>query len=579
MSVQEETQSALQSWGAFLDDFQEQNKVMVDSYFRGLNQPLAFSPTLMGDIFLKASQSLFENPASLVKAQADLLEEISDLWERTLLPEQEEHHNLPSDKRFRHESWDTVPYFKFMKEYYLITSRWLQDLVSHAEGLDAQTIQKVQFYTKQLIEAVSPTNFPFTNPEVIEEFMKTQGESLKRGLDTLMEDIRSGQEMKITDPTGFKLGQTIACTKGNVIFRNELFELIHYTPLTKKQYSVPLLIVPPWINKFYIFDLSPSNSYVKWMLEKGHNVFIMSWVNPGPELRSRSFEDYLLEGAYRAADIVTTLTKSPTLHTMGYCLGGNLLSALGAYLAQKPASFSLQTMTLIATIMDFTKVGELKLFMDEDYLSTIEESMAKRGFLGPESLRSFFNLLRPHDLFWSFFVKNYFLGQSPPAFDFLYWNADSTRLPASLHSFILRKFFHENLLMKPGGIAIRGTPLDLRKITAPTFVLSTLEDHIAPWKSSYPVTGLFEGPLKFVLAGSGHVAGVMNPPAYNKYGYFNNSDVSLNPDQWLEASTKTEGSWWTEWLEWIAPQSGGQCRPHTPYYSLYPAPGAYVQER
>lgn len=566
------------SWWTFLETFQEQNQRMAKSYFESMQHHVPFPPTLVGDVFLKAGQALLENPSSLLKAQSELLENINDLWKKMLTDEKEEFSKPLPDKRFHHEAWESVPYFLFIKEYYLITSRWLQKLVSEVEGLDDQTLHKIQFFTKQLTEAISPTNFPFTNPEVIEELVKTQGTSLQKGFETLLEDMESGKWMKMTDPSAFELGKTLASTPGEVVFRSDLFELIHYRPLTEKQYTVPLLIIPPWINKYYIFDLSPNNSLVKWVLEQGYNVFIISWKNPGSEQASKTFQDYLLEGVYRAANYICSLTHSPSLHTMGYCVGGNMLAALGAYIAQTKAPFYLQSMTLLATIIDFTKIGDLKIFMDEETLQCMEENMAQKGFLEAETLKSVFSLLRPNELVWSFFIKNYLLGQIPPAFDFLYWNGDSTRLPATLHSFTLRKCFQENRFMQPGGIDIHGVSLDLREIVTPTFILGTLDDHISPWESCYPALHLFKGPLKFILAGSGHVAGVVNPPSQNKYCFFTNPQFPTDPQNWFEGATKTDGSWWTAWNDWVSPLSGEQILPSAVYPSLEPAPGSYVKE-
>ena len=572
-----EEEGIIESWGTFLEAFQEQNQRMTASFFKGMQRQLP--PTLVGDVFIKAAQALLKNPSYLLEAQGELLKEINDLWQKMLSAEEAVVPDFHSDKRFRHEAWRTVPYFLFIKEYYLITSRWLQNLTSQVEGLDSQTNQRIQFYIKQLTEAISPTNFPFSNPEVLEELVKTQGTSLKKGFENLVEDMESGQWMKMTDPSAFELGKTIASTKGEVVFRNDLLELIHYMPLTEKQYAVPILILPAWINKYYIFDLSPSNSFVKWMLEQGYNVFIISWVNPGPRHASKTFDDYLLDGAYRACDFVSSLTQSPTLHAMGYCVGGNMLAALGSYVAKTHASFSLQSMTLLATIIDFTKVGDLKIFMDDEYLQSLEETMTQKGFLEADTLKSIFSLLRPNDLIWSFFIKNYLLGQIPPAFDFLYWNSDSMRLPANLHRFIIRKCFQNNLFMNPGDIDINGVPLDLGDITIPTFLLATQEDHISPWESCYPAVHLFKGPLQFVLAGSGHVAGVMNPPARNKYHFFTNSDFPFDSQEWLKATTKNEGSWWTTWNEWISLLSGERVLPTVTYPSLEPAPGLYVKEK
>lgn len=582
MTTKEKTKDLVTFWGDFLNTCQEQQTLMFNSFLAGMEKQVSLpislpsSANLVGDVFAKTTQALTQDPSRLLQAQGELVREMSTLWQKLLSLETTETRPSPSDKRFRHEAWQTVPYFFFIKEHYLIMSRWLEKVISQIEGLDEKTTKKIQFYTKQMVDAAAPTNSPFTNPEVLEEFIKTKGESLKKGLETLLQDVEAGQWMKMTDPSAFRLGETLASTKGDVVYRNHLFELIHYAPLTAQQYSIPVLIIPPWINKYYIFDLSDSNSFVKWMVEKGHNVFIISWVNPGPELGHMTFEDYMLDGAYRACEVVSSFTKSPTLHTMGYCIGGNLLAGLNAYLAKAPASFSLQTMTLLATIFDFDKIGDLKIFMDEEHFQDIEKTMAQEGILNGEFLKSIFSLLRPNDLVWSFFIKNYFLGQVPPAFDFLYWNSDSPRLPEGLHRFILRQFFQKNLFMKPGGIKIKGIPLDMREIKTPTLLLSTIEDHISPWESTYPAVHLFQGPVEFILGGSGHVAGVMNHPSKNKYGFLTNPYFSESANTWLASAKKNEGSWWEAWHEWVSSFSGEKISPIMTYPFLTPAPGSYV---
>lgn len=609
MTSEKKQQNRVDPWADFLTTCQEQQAFMFNTFAEGIEQYQNHTiqilqsssraleegvtvqkvtqeleqslhpppPTAsIGSMFIKATQAMIENPSRLLQAQGELVAEMSTLWQKLLSVETEEKIETTGDKRFRHEAWQTVPYYLFLKEYYLITSRWLEKTISQIEGLDEKTAQKIQFYTKQMLDAASPTNSPFMNPEVLEEFVKTKGESLKKGLETLLQDVETGQWMKMTDPSAFKLGETLASTKGEVVYRNHLFELIHYAPLTEQQYSVPLLIIPAWINKYYIFDLSTANSFAKWMVEQGHNVFIISWVNPGPELASMTFEDYLLDGAYRACEVVSSLTKSPSLHTMGFCVGGNLLTVLNAYLAKVPAPFALQTTTLLATIFDFDKIGDLKVFMDEEHLQSVEKTMAQNGLLSGDVLKSIFSLLRPNELVWTFFIKNYFLGQIPPAFDFLYWNSDSPRLPESIHRFLLRKFFQENLFMKPGGITIKGIPLDLRDITTPTFLLSTVNDHISPWVSTYPAVQLFKGPVEFILAGSGHVAGVINHPSNNKYGFFTNPYLPEKANEWFETSTKNEGSWWTAWNSWVTRFSGEKISPIMTYPFLGSAPGSYV---
>lgn len=577
-------QDLVNSWGDFLNTWQTQHVQMAQGFLEGMEgflpQPLVplTPPLSLGNVMVKAIESFTRDPSQMLQAQEEFLTDLQALWNKMLSLETDESSPSPGDKRFRHEAWESVPYFVFLKEYYLLTSRWMEKTTSHIQGLDDHTAHKIQFYMKQVIEAASPTNSPFTNPEVLEECIKTKGESLKRGFETLLQDMESGQGMKMTDPSGFCLGETLAATPGEIVYRNHLFELIHYAPRTDQQYAVPLVIVPPWINKYYIFDLSESNSFVKWLLDQGHNVFILSWVNPDSSLASISFDDYLLEGAYRACEIVSSLTKSPVLNTMGYCVGGNLLTSLSAYLARSPAPFSLQTMTLLATIFDFEKIGDLKVFMDDTLLHQLEKTMAQQGFLDGESMKSIFSLLRPNDLVWSFFIKNYFLGQVPPPFDFLYWNADSPRLAEGIHRFILRHFFQNNRLIQPEGITVRETPLNVRNITTPTLFLSTIEDHIAPWESTYPAVHLLQGPLKFILAGSGHVAGVINPPSKNKYGFWTNDSLPLSPQNWHESSTKHEGSWWSTWDRWVTSFGDEKIPPLLTYPFLGNAPGTYVRE-
>jgi len=578
MIEQKDPLDVINFWSTFFKTMRQQNQHFFSSYVEGIQYQMPISPTAIADIFLKALQALSKHPELLFDAQKAFLKDYSDMYKRILSPIENE---IPTtmDKRFTHKAWHTDPYFIFIKEYYLANAQWLTEFVSHIEGIDRETKNKLQFYMNQFIEAVCPRNFPFFNPEVLEELVKTDGLSLKKGFDSFMDDVSTGHWMKMTDPSAFKLGETLATTKGDVVFRNEIMELIHYSPLTEKQFSVPLLIVPPWINKFYIFDLSPNNSYVKWMLEQGYDVFMISWVNPGPSLASKNFEDYLLEGAYKACEVVSDMTKSPTLNAMGYCIGGNLLAALGAYLAKSPAFFTLQSMTLMATIIDFSKAGDLKIFLDDENLDYVEHNLAQNGFLDPEKLKSIFSMLRPKDLVWSFFVKNYLLGQIPPAFDFLYWNSDATRVPEALHRDVLRKCFKENLFLTPGGLTINNLPIDIQNITTPTLFVSTIEDHIAPWKSSYPAVHQFKGPLQFLLAGSGHVAGIMNPPSRNKYAYYTNSDFPYHPEEWLDAAVRHEGSWWPSWHDWLKSMSGKKVKPkENSYSSLGPAPGVYVKE-
>jgi polyhydroxyalkanoate synthase len=556
------------AWFSLMEALQKRHEDLHSSHFEAMQELMPISPLAMGEAWNKAVFAFMKHPAYLFEVQKELMVNLSKQEEDTSL-----------DKRFSHEAWMRDPYFSALKKSYLLNSNWLRNTISNLEGIDDKTKQKLEFYVNQYIDAICPTNYPLTNPEVLEEFTKTGGASLEKGMEKLMDDLAKGHWIDMTDPKAFVLGKSLATSKGEVIYRNDIIELIHYKPLTEKQHSVPLLIIPPWINKFYIFDLSPHNSFVKWMLEQGMDVFMISWVNPGTNLSSKSFEDYMFEGGYKAAEVVSEFTGSNKLNTLGYCIGGNLLVALTAYLAKAPAPFEIVSQTLIATIIDFEKIGDLKFFLEDENLEYIEHNLERNGFVDPERLKSIFSMLRPKDLLWSFFIKNYLLGQTPPAFDFLYWNSDGTRVPEVLHKDVLRYFFKANLLMVPGGLKIRNVPIDLRSIEIPTFFLSTMEDHIAPWKSTYPAVHLLECPTEFVLGGAGHVVGVMNPPEKHKYAFYTNIQFPYTADEWFEKSTKHEGSWWPYWYTWLKPISGKKVSPvATSDVSYGEAPGEYVRE-
>ena len=476
--------------------------------------PLNLRPTL-----LELTARLMADPARLVQAQLALWQDYLRLWQSTgqrLLgqpappvaePEQ-------GDRRFRDPAWDDHALFDFIKQSYLLTARWLVSTVNQLDGLDAKSRQKIDFYTRQFVDAMAPSNFVATNPEVLRATLETGGENLLRGLNNLLDDLARGDgklAIRMTDLDAFALGCNLALTPGKVVFQTDLMQLIQYAPTTEKVHARPLLIIPPWINKYYILDLQPKNSFIKYAVDQGFTVFVISWVNPGQELHHKTFEDYMVEGPLAALDAMAEATGEAEATVIGYCLGGTLLAAMLAWLAVKRDQ-RIKAATFFASLVDFEQPGELGVFIDEEQLAAMDAMMAKRGYLDGRHMATTFNMLRANDLIWSFVVNNYLLGKEPFPFDLLYWNSDSTRMPYAMHSFYLRKFYQENRLVVPGGITLGGVPIDLRKIRLPVYILSTREDHIAPWLSTYRATQLYRGPTTFVLAGSGHIAGVVNPP-------------------------------------------------------------------
>ncbi|MBN8898535.1 MAG: class I poly(R)-hydroxyalkanoic acid synthase, partial [Rhodospirillales bacterium] len=483
------------------------------------------------------------------------------------------------------DAWKENEVFDFIKQSYLLSARFVQDVVRQVDGLDPKTAQKVDFYARQFIDAMSPSNFLLTNPEVLRKTAETGGENLLKGLNNLLADLERGRgklSIKMTDMDAFKVGQNIGVSPGKVVFQNDLMQLIQYTPSTDKVLKRPLLIGPPWINKFYILDLRPKNSFVRWAVSQGHTVFVISWVNPDEKLAEKGFDDYMKEGYLAALDAIEQATGEREVNAIGYCLGGTLLASTLAYMAAIKDE-RIKTATFFVTMMDFREAGELGVFIDEEQLKSLEDKMAKRGFLEGSEMATTFNMLRANDLIWSFVVNNYLLGNDPFPFDLLYWNADSTRMPARMHSFYLRKMYQQNLLAKPNGISLAGVPIDPGKIKTPAYFLSTREDHIAPWKSTYRGTQLLGGPKRFVLAASGHIAGVVNPPEGGKYSHWINEDLPPDAEGWLQGATEMAGSWWPDWHRWVTAQGKAQVPARQPGAGKLPAledaPGSYVQVR
>jgi polyhydroxyalkanoate synthase len=547
------------------------------------------NPLAIGAAFFEMTARLMADPSRLVQAQLSLWNDYMTLWQRTaqrFLGGNAEPMIEPGagDRRFRDKAWTDNTLFDFIKQSYLLTARWLQGTVKDVEGIDERTARKVDFYTHQFVDAIAPSNFLMTNPEVLRATIESRGENLVNGLKNLLDDLERGKgrlAIKMTDMEAFRIGENIAVTPGKVVYQNDLLQLIQYVPTTAMVKRRPLLIIPPWINKFYILDLRPDNSFIRWAVGQGHTVFVISWVNPDERLAGKTFTDYMLEGPLAALDAIETATGEREANVIGYCLGGTLLASTLAYMAVKRDT-RIKSATYFVTMVDFAEAGELSVFIDEEQLAALEERMNAKGYLEGRDMATTFNMLRANDLIWSFVVNNYLLGKSPFPFDLLYWNADSTRMPAAMHSFYLRNMYQENLLVKPGGITLDGVPIDLCKITIPSFLLSTREDHIAPWRSTYAATQLYKGPVKFVLSASGHIAGVVNPPG-SKYGHWESEKNPPTAEEWLAGATAIPDSWWPVWEGWVAQYSGGEAPARHPgdgkLKPIEDAPGSYVKVR
>ncbi len=554
---------------------------------KGSNGAIDTDPFNLGNAFFEWATKIASDPAKVAEAGFDLWRGYVDIWQNAAksFDGQEVKPVIAADsldRRFRHDHWNDNSVFDYIKQSYLFTSQWLTGLVRDVEGLDPQTARKMDFFTRQFIDAMSPSNFALTNPEVLQATVETRGENLVKGLQNMLDDLdqTNGRfNISMTDKSAFKIGENIAVTPGKVVFQNEMMQLIQYAPTTEKVNKRPLLIVPPWINKYYILDLNNKKSFVKWAVAQGHTVFIISWVNPRAELADKNFEDYMIQGIFVALDSIATITGEKDVNAIGYCIGGTLLGCTLAYMAAKRDK-RIKSATFFTTLLDFSDPGELGVFTDESQIEKLESRMEEAGYLEGQDMANVFNMLRANDLIWSFVVNNYLLGKDPFPFDLLYWNGDSTRMPKAMHSFYLRSCYLENKLVQPGGITLNDTPIDLKKVKTPCYFLSTHDDHIAPWKSTYAGMRKFSGPVRFVLAGSGHIAGVINPPEAGKYCFWNNDSKPQNPDSWFKTSSKTEGSWWPQWHEWVSEFSDGSVAPRPPggkaVKPLEDAPGSYV---
>src|SRR6185436_8826476 len=491
------------------------------------------------------------------------------------------------DWRFKDEEWSKNFLFDYIKQSYLIAARNIQHAVAQVEGMTPESEKKVAFFTRQYVDALAPSNFLMTNPQVLRETLASGGQNLVRGLNNLLADIeKGGGELRIsmTDETAFQLGRNVATSPGKVVFQTDLMQLIQYQPATSEVYRRPLVIIPPWINKYYILDLRAKNSFIRWATEQGHTVFVISWVNPDAKLAQKGFDDYMTEGALAALDAVERITGERDVNVIGYCLGGTLLGATLGYLAAHEDD-RVKSATFFVSLLDFSQPGELGVFIDEEQVASLEKKMNERGYLEGSEMAGTFNLLRANDLVWSFVINNYLLGRDPFPFDLLHWNCDSTRMPARMHSFYLRNMYIRNLLAEPGGIELDGVPVDLGTIRTPAYFISTVEDHIAPWKTTYKgakyLGSAQRRAVRFVLGGSGHIAGIVNPPAAKKYHYWVNDGLPDTAEEWFAGAKQIPGSWWEDWHAWMEQQNAGEPKvpARIPANALEDAPGSYASLR
>jgi polyhydroxyalkanoate synthase len=565
---------------------------IAEAALRQAESPAALSPDPfhVAPALTQVMGGLAAQPDRVMRAQADLFARYLDLWQsaaRKLSGETVAPVVQPAkgDKRFNDPDWDSHPMFDMMKQSYLLTSNWLNDLVADVEGVDPLEKRRVEFFTRMLTDAISPSNFLMSNPVALKQAMETKGESLLQGMENFAADLqRGGGQLSIsqTDMAKFKVGENVATAPGKVVYQNDILQLLQYEPTTDEVYDIPLLIFTPWINKFYIIDLRPDNSMVRWLTSQGFTVFVTSWVNPTEALAAKTFEDYLKEGIYDATAQAMKQAGTDRVNTVGYCIGGTLLSCALAHMAARGET-RINSATFFAAQQDFTEAGDLKLFIDDAWLTDIERQMDNAGgFLPSKAMADTFNALRGNDLIWSFFVNNYLLGKEPKPFDLLFWNSDQTRMPKALHLFYLRHFYKDNELGL-GKLVLDGETLDLSKVKTPIYVQSSKDDHIAPLRSVYRGARLFGGPVTFTMAGSGHIAGVINHPDAKKYQHWTNTALPATIEEWQAGAVEHPGSWWPHWAAWLAERSGKKVPARDPskgpLKAIEDAPGSFVKVR
>ncbi|MEQ9566812.1 MAG: class I poly(R)-hydroxyalkanoic acid synthase [Pseudomonadales bacterium] len=581
---------------AAFQESQDMGKKMLQSAIQqnmSMFKGYSADPFNMGKTYMDALMSLWRNPVATMNAQTEFMRDSLRLWQYTAQRlAGDESSTDPviepqiGDIRWRSEDWSSNLVFDYIKQSYLLSARLIESTMDSAEGLDEKEQKRLSFFTKQLVDAMAPTNYPMTNPEVLKATLENKGENLVAGLKNFVRDLEQGDgklKIAMTDPDAFTLGENVATTPGKVIFQNRMFQLIQYSPSTEKVNKRPLLIFPPWINKFYILDLQPKNSLIKWMVDQGHTVFVVSWVNPDDDsFADVGWETYLTEGIYEALDQVEKETAVSEINVVGYCIAGTLLASALAHM-KAGGDGRIKSATFFTALIDFSEPGDLGVFVDDAQISMLEEGIEERGFHSGKSMSSAFNMLRSNDLIWSFYINNYLLGKDPTIFDLLYWNSDSTNMPGKMHSYYLRNMYLENKLCQPGALNIADVDIDVSTVDIPCYFISAHDDHIAPWVSTYAGARLFSGPVRFVLGGSGHIAGIVNPPAKNKYGYrVGPAKLPAHPDDWLKKAKEHEGSWWPDWDKWLKSKEKEQVDARPPgkvLGVLEDAPGSYVMKR
>jgi len=532
---------------------------------------------------------LFPDPGKVAQAQVDLWTEGLAIWQRALGQRKEpteEELKADKDKRFNAPQWRESPIFDMIRQTYMLVSDRLLGGVDAIEGLDDKQREKLRFATRAFVDAMAPSNFAMTNPLVVERALETKGESLLKGLENMLRDLSKGQ-LTHTDPEAFEVGRNIAVTPGKVVKRTDLYELIQYSPTTDEVMETPLIVFPPWINRYYILDLNPKKSFIRWAVEQGMTVFVVSWKSADETLAETTLDDYVLKGQIDAIDTVRDLLGVPSVHVIGYCVAGTTLACTLALLSARGEADKVASATFFTAQVDFSEAGDLNLFVSDEMMQMIEQVSAEKGYMDGRYMAATFNMLRGRDLIWNYVANNYLLGEDYPPFDLLHWNGDTTNLPAKWHAAYLRDFYKDNKLVRPGGITVDGTPIDLSKVETPTYVQAGREDHIAPAHSVWKITGHFKGPVRFVLAGSGHIAGVVNPPEAQKYQYWTNEAKVSTLDEFIAGATETKGSWWPDWLKWIEAMAGGKRVPARgaripgkgKLKAIEDAPGSYVRVR